>query len=302
MRKSVFSTLLILCLVFCLVFCLTVFSGCNSVPQTSTDSNVSDSTPDDNTGDNAGDNNDGNTGDNTGDNTGNNNGGDTGTIPPEITEEQYAVMCKDKIEEIALEAINRSSEYGNMTNIDIKKIDKAGYVIYCNADYHLYGLISNRFYTIKFDKKILLGKSYEEIYNNLKTIDNLTAEVIWKSCLQPEISEELYNEFCDYIKAQSYTYGEEVIDFSAIDKNQLEIINVTNSFITGGRRSFGFKVLDTKSKKIYEGSIMGALGSSAVDDQIIELMGKTTNIFEITDVSDFEEFEFGITAKKTNDQ
>ena len=70
MRKSVLSISLILCLVFCLVFCLTVFLGCNSVPQTSTDSNVSDSTPDDNTGDN--------------------NGGDTGTISPEITEEQYA--------------------------------------------------------------------------------------------------------------------------------------------------------------------------------------------------------------------
>ena len=108
-------------------------------------------------------------------------------------------MCKEKLNEIALNVLNESDEYGEMTNLEILKVNVLNSTISCRADYSAFGEMINRFYVITFNKNIISGESYEEIYNNLINIDNLTAEVIWQSRLQPEISEELFNEFCNYI-------------------------------------------------------------------------------------------------------
>lgn len=297
MKKSIFKAALIFCMILCLASGLVVFSAC-TVGQKDTGEDTSGITSgdSDSEGDNTGDNDGGdtsgdsdNTGDETGDNTGDNTGDDTGTPPAEITEEDCYNEMYNLTEQVLFEYSNGHPE--RFSNIKYIKTNTLKGTIYCSADYTVWNRTSHSFYTIDFDKPFLTEGTYEEILNNLQSFDPASATVKSETVLQPEISEELFNEFCEYIKRQSYTYGDEVIDFSAIDPQNLEIINVTNTISSGGWTGFGFKILDTESNKIYDGNIMGALGSSSVDDQIIELMGKTTNFFEITEISEFQEFD-----------
>lgn len=289
MKKSIFKVALIFCMILCLASGLAVFSAC-TVGQKDAGEDTSGITSgdSDSDGDNTVDNDGGDTSGDS-DNTGDNTGDDTDTIPPEITEEDCNIALDSLMKNSLYSYVDNQSEA--FSNIKHIKTNTLKGIIYCSADFTVWGRTSRRFYTIAFDKPFLTEGTYAEILNWIKGFDPASATVKSETTLQPEISEELFNEFCEYIKRQSYTYGEDVIDFSATDPQNLEIINVTNSISDGRRRGFGFKILDTKSNKIYGGRILGALGSPAVDDQIIELMGQTTNFFEITEISEFQEVE-----------
>lgn len=302
MKKSIFKAALIFCMILCLALSLAVFTAC-TVGQKDTGEDTSGITSGDsdsegnNTGDNDGgdtsgdsDNTGDNTGDETGDNTGDNTGDDMGTPPAEITEEQYAVMCKEKLNEIALNALNESDEFGTISNVEIITINKKSGVIYALADRTVASPVKF-FYTVNLKQEFQVYQTNEETFNNLNEIEFENPEIKTETILSDKISEELFDEFCDYIKRQSYTYGDEVIDFSAIDPQNLEIINVTNTIRSGGRKGFDFKIIDKANCLIYSGKIRGYTMKSAVDDQIIELMGKTTNTFKITEISEFQEFE-----------
>lgn len=301
MKKSIFKAALIFCMILCLASGLAVFTAC-TVGQKDAGEDTSGITSgdSDSDGDNTGDNDGGDTsgdsdnmGDETGDNAGDNTGDDTGTPPAEITEEQYAKQNIELLKAHLISNFKEDNKLFQIKNIDIIKVNKAKSEIYFSCIRYYMSLEENCFIIAELDKGFFNVKLQKELNEKLKVLNsqNYMDFTNAQTVLQPEISEELFNEFCNYIKRQSYTYGDEVIDFSAIDPQNLEIINVTNSISDGRRRGFGFKILDTKSNKIYGGRIMGALGSSAVDDQIIELMGKTTNTFEITEISEFQEFE-----------
>ena len=211
---------------------------------------------------------------------------------PEITEEEYKLMCKEKLDQIALQAIQNGTKFGTISNVEIIKINEIDSIIYCKADYSFASVKDKYFYTVDLQENLVKKDSYEETYNYLNKIDYKLSEIKYETTLQPEISKDLYKEFSNYIKEQTYTFGEETVDFSKTNPDNLEIINITNTINDGRRIGFGFKIVNNTNNKIYSGEIMGALGSSSVDDQITELMGKTTNIFEITKIDDFKEFKF----------
>ena len=307
MKKSIFKAALIFCMILCLASGLAVFSAC-TVGQKDAGEDTSgitsgDSDSDgDNTGDSDGgdtsgdsDNTGDNTGDETGDNTGDNTGDDTGTPPAEITEEQYAEQNIELLKEICIGDYKTSNPLFEISNIQIVVINKACGNIYFKADQHILSNNINKFFTAKFDKNIfnsthkILNETLNKIVkgeteNNVEFLETQTI-------LQPEISEELFNEFCEYIKRQSYTYGEEVIDFSATDPQNLEIINVTNTKMVPIGREVCFVIINKSNNNIYQGKISGYIMSSSTKDQINDFISKTDNIFEIDTISTFQEFE-----------
>lgn len=303
MKKSIFKAALIFCMILCLALSLAVFTAC-TVGQKDTGEDTSGITSgdSDSEGDNTGDNDGGdtsgdsdNTGDETGDNTGDNTGDDTGTPPAEITEEQYAKQNIELLKEICIGDYKTSNPLFEISNIQIVVINKACGNIYFTADQHILSNKINKFFTAKFDKNIF-NSTHKDLNETLKKIVNGETEnnvefLEPQTVLQPEISEELFDEFCDYIKRQSYTYGDEVIDFSATDPQNLEIINVTKVESTGSQKIVYFKIIDKLNIRIYNGEIYGNLLKTNIKDQIEELMGKTTNIFKVTEISEFQEFE-----------
>ena len=294
-------------MILCLAPGLAVFSACTVGQKdagedtsgiTSGDSDSDgDNTVDNDGGDTSGDsdNTGDNTGDETGDNTGDNTGDDTGTPPAEITEEEYA---KQNIE---LLKAHLTSEYKidkpryYLQDIEILKVNCKESAIYFRANQFIGGNPYKKFFTAKFDKNIfnsthkILNETLNKIVkgeteNNVEFLETQTI-------LQPEISEELFNEFCNYIKRQSYTYGEEVIDFSATDPQNLEIINVTNTKLVPIGREVCFVIINKSNNNIYQGKISGYIMSSSTKDQINDFISKTDNIFEIDTISTFQEFE-----------
>lgn len=310
MKKSIFKAALIFCMILCLALSLAVFTAC-TVGQKDTGEDTSgitsgdsdsegDNTVDNDGGDTSGDSD--NTGDETGDNTGDNTGDDTGTPPAEITEEQYAEQ------NIELLKAHLTSEYKidnpryYLQDIEILKVNCKESAIYFRANQFIGGNPYKKFFTAKFDKNIfnsthkILNETLNKIVkgeteNNVEFLETQTI-------LQPEISEELFDEFCDYIKRQSYTYGEETVDFSKTNPENLEIINISNTVGGGGKNGFNFTIIDNSINKIYTGNISSYIGSTSVDEQINEIMNKHSNFYEISSMADFESFDF----EKTNGQ
>lgn len=308
MKNSIFKAALIFCMILCLASGLAVFSACTVGQKdagedtsgiTSGDSDSDgDNTVDNDGGDTSGDsdNTGDNTGDETGDNTGDNTGDDTGTPPAEITEEQYAEQNIELLKEYLMNEYRLDNpEWYDIANIQNIMINSKTGIAYFYADQLIFDTRLNKFFTAKFDKNIfnsthkILNETLNKIVkgeteNNVEFLETQTI-------LQPEISEELFNEFCNYIKRQSYTYGEEVIDFSATDPQNLEIINVTNTKLVPIGREVCFVIINKSNNNIYQGKISGYIMSSSTKDQINDFISKTDNIFEIDTISTFQEFE-----------
>lgn len=195
------------------------------------------------------------------------------------TEKDYMNECDSKLK-TAIES-NITSTGGNSLTINSYAMNQLNGKIYANVTYKTkYGSELNKFMTFDSGLGDISSLTYEQVSKKMEGLQ-LTNRVA-SSVLQEAVSEELYNQLCDYV----------------LDKVGLEgarILNATE--FTSHRDGYYTNVTCMKDNKIYNVyANVNSFGSQ--EDHISKLMeeGRTKEI-KITSEETFKEFVTESTAQ-----
>ena len=198
------------------------------------------------------------------------------------TEKDYMNECQDKIEEIALEKLQSTSKRGTFDNINILKINELNGKVYLTADKTLTGITTTSFYELDLGKNFE-NSTYEQSLKILNSISSVSGtELTTQTVLQKAVSEELYNQLCDYV----------------LDKVGLEgaqILNATK--FTSQLEGYYTNLICIKDNKIYNVyANVNSYGSQS--DHINNLMNEgIIKEIKITSEENFKEFVTESTAQ-----
>ena len=193
----------------------------------------------------------------------------------EKTEQEYMQECKKKIEEIALEKLQSTTKRGTFDNINILKTNKLNGKVYLTADRNLGGNI-DLFYELN------LGKNFENstYEQSLKTLSSISAKsdtvLTSQRMIKNSVSEELYNQLCEYVLGKVGLDGAEVLNATEFKVNNNSMYETVLSVF--------------KNNKIYQVSA-SVISYGSQEDHINKLMieGRTKEI-KIVSEEDFKEF------------
>lgn len=193
----------------------------------------------------------------------------------EKTEQEYMQECKKKIEEIALEKLQSTTKRGTFDNINILKTNKLNGKVYLTADRNLGGNVDTLFYELK------LGKNFENstYEQSLKTLSSISAKsdtvLTSQRMIKNSVSEELYNQLCEYVLGK-------------VGLDGAEVLNATE--FTYINRMMGTILTVYKDNKVYsvEARTHSAPGSN--ENHINYMLSSSTNEIKITSEEDFKEF------------
>ena len=210
---------------------------------------------------------------------------------PEFSEAEYYEKNLDLLKSALKEEYEKDNP-GETFNLDDSSeilINEAAGEIYCLANtIGKYGDVRGiRFYVASFGNNIL-NKSQEEIYSYLNSTEkNYDLSFISQTRLKPNISEEGYNEFSEYICNQKYESNGEIITFSE-DAQVLDISRYIYDYDAHGNTYFQYFIID--NGKVYTARLENAMPPELSDWGIGQIMGYSNNVFKITAVKDFAEF------------
>lgn len=193
----------------------------------------------------------------------------------EKTEQEYMQECKKKIEKIALEKLQSTSKRGKFDNINILKTNKLNGIVYLTADKTLTGITATSFYELDLGKNFE-NSTYEQSLKILNSISSVSGtELITQTVLQEEVSEELYNQLCEYVLGKVGLVGAEVLNAT--------VFTADNKGYTSNLTCF-------KDNKIYTVKA-NVISFGSQEDHINNLMteGRTKEI-KIISEEDFKEF------------
>ena len=201
--------------------------------------------------------------------------------PYEKTEQDYMNECQEKLTSKVTEALQAKYTYGETTDIRIVKVNSLTGTVYATGVYH-FGEPTTCFYELETNLSGLDKLTYEEAS---KQMTNLEFTSVKKSSnIKESVSEELYNQLCDYV----------------LDKVGLEgaqILNATKfASTTGGMRGTNLTVFkDNKVYTIEANAHSGGLGKQ--EDHINYMLSSSTNEIKITSEENFKEFVTESTAQ-----
>ena len=145
------------------------------------------------------------------------------------------------------------------------------------------------FYRVILDNNFL-NQTQNEIFSILSDSNsNYDFAYSSQSRLSANLSEEVYNEFSNYLLSQSYDFNGENVSFS----KGAEVLDISQFISDGGAyggKYIQFFVID--GSKIYTARLENAMPPRADDWGIGQLMGYSNNVFKVTEVKDFKEFDY----------
>ena len=156
-------------------------------------------------------------------------------VTPEKTEAEYKVECKERIKEIALTALENNDKWGDYSNVELVDVNASTGTIYCYADRKVSTLTTTNFYIIKTNQAIT-DVSFEDALETLNNLDaNLITDVETQTILENEVSEESYENLCNYVLGQVNLEGANVLNvtkFEDIDgRNETNLTAELNGII-----------------------------------------------------------------------
>lgn len=193
----------------------------------------------------------------------------------EKTEQEYMQECKKKIEEIALEKLQSTSKRGKFDNINILKTNKLNGIVYLTADKTFGGGTDTIFYELNLGKNFE-NSTYEQSLKTLSSISAISDTVLYiQYMIKYSVSEELYNQLCEYVLGKVGLDGAEVL-------NATEFTNIN--------RMMGTILTVYKDNNVYsvEARTQSAPGSN--ENHINYMLSSSTNEIKITSEEDFKEF------------
>ncbi len=212
---------------------------------------------------------------------------------PEFSEAEYYEKNLDLLKSALKEEYEKDNP-GETFNLDDSSeilINEAAGEIYCIANtISKYGSVRDKeFFVAKFDNNILTN-SQEEIYSYLNSTEkNYDLSFISQTRLKPNLSEEVYNEFSKYLCNQNYESNGEIITFSE-DAQVLDVSSYIYDYNAYGNTYIKYLIID--NGKVYTARLENAMPPSAYDGDIKEIMKYTNNVFKITEIKDFKEFDY----------
>lgn len=190
----------------------------------------------------------------------------------EKTEQEYMQECKNKLTSKVTAALQAKYTYGETTDVKIVKVNSLTGTVYATGVYH-FGEPTACFYELKTTLSGLDKLTYEEAS---KQFTNLEFNSVKKSNnIKESVSEELYNQLCEYVLGKVGLDGAEVL-------NATEFTNIN--------RMMGTILTVYKDNKVYsvEARTHSAPGSN--ENHINYMLSSSTNEIKITSEEDFKEF------------
>lgn len=191
----------------------------------------------------------------------------------EKTEQEYMQECKEKlktaIENYVLNYMGRGS-----VKCNTYKLNELDGKIYTSIDYTYRNNTVTYFYTMNTNLNDLNKSTYEETSKSLESV-NLSS-IIQFSNIKNSVSEELYNQLCEYVLGKVGLDGAEVLNATEFKVNNNSMYETTLSVC--------------KNDKIYQVSA-SVISDGSQEDHINKLMieGRTKEI-KIVSEEDFKEF------------
>lgn len=191
----------------------------------------------------------------------------------EKTEQEYMQECKEKLTSKVTAALQAKYTYGETTDVKIVKVNSLTGTVYATGVYH-FGKPTTCFYELKTTLSGLDKLTYEEAS---KQFTNLEFNSVKKSYnIKESVSEELYNQLCEYVLGKVGLDGAEVLNATKFSTNKNRMYETTLSVF--------------KNNKIYQVSA-SVISDGSQEDHINKLMieGRTKEI-KIISEEDFKEF------------
>lgn len=204
--------------------------------------------------------------------------------PPVIekTEQDYMNECQEKLTSKVTEALQAKYKLAEISNVKLVKMNSLNGTAYFTGTHTQSGLERPYFYTIETKLGNIENLTYEKVSENLNNFE--ITNIDRKSNIKNSVSEELYNQLCDYV----------------LDKVGLEgaqILNATEFHsVSGGMRGTNLTVF--KDNKVY--TIEANAHSGGVSQQqehINYMLSSSTNEIKITSEENFKEFVTESTAE-----
>lgn len=199
----------------------------------------------------------------------------------EKTEQDYMNECDSKlktaIESNVLEYMGRGS-----VKLNSYRLNELDGKIYTSVDYTYRNNTVTYFYTMNTNLNDLTKSTYEETSKSLDSVK--LSNITQFSNIKNSVSEELYNQLCDYV----------------LDKVGLEgaqILNATEFHsVSGGMRGTNLTVF--KDNKVYTIEANAHSGGvSQQEEHINYMLSSSTNEIKITSEENFKEFVTESTAQ-----
>ena len=212
---------------------------------------------------------------------------------PEMTSAEYFEINLQLLKSVLKEEYEEDYK-GDTFNLDnaVKMIiNEGGGEIYCFANtIGKYGDVRGiRFFVASFDNNIL-KKSQKELYACLSSsVKNYDLSFASYARLKPNLSEEMYKEFEQFLCSQSYDNDGETVTFG-VGARVLDISRYIADYDAYGNRYIQFLVVD--GDKNYTARLENAMPPGYDDWAIGQIMGYSNNVFKVTEVKDFKEFNY----------
>ena len=206
-------------------------------------------------------------------------GGETGgevTPDPEKTPAEYKAECEEKIVEKVSEYLSSELTRGTISNVELIKLNAKDGKIYATADYTR-GATAKYFYEMDSGLGDISGNTYKEISQKIDSSISLTG-LKMDTILKSEITEEKYNDLCNYVLADVGLEGGTVLNATEFKTN--------SNGMTG-----------TVLTVLYNGKIatVGAYCHSATTDNVVciaKMLSSETNDIRITSYEDYKDFDY----------
>ncbi len=214
---------------------------------------------------------------------------------PETPEEEY---YKENLELLKTAIVEEyKKDFGDFADASLK-IDEsqeivineaAGEIYFFGDRTDIFGGSSDLFFVAKFDKNIL-----SETQKNLNSIlrsetRSFDINFEYNKTIRSNLSENVYNEFSKYVCNQSYESNGEIINFSE-GAQVLDISMYIADYNAYGNTYIKYLIID--NGKVYTARLENAMPPTMGDIAIGQIMEYSNNVFKVTDVKDFKEFDY----------
>lgn len=200
----------------------------------------------------------------------------------EKTEKDYMNECQEKLTSKVTEALQAKYKFAEISNVKLVKMNSLNGTAFFTGTHTQRGVDKQYFYTIETKLGNIENLTYEKVSENLNNFE--ITNIDRKSNIKNSVSEELYNQLCNYV----------------LDKVGLEgaqILNATEFHsVSGGMRGTNLTVF--KDNKVYTIEANAHSGGvSQQEEHINYMLSSSTNEIKITSEENFKEFVTESTAE-----
>ena len=209
---------------------------------------------------------------------------------PEISEAEYYERNIELLKAAMVEKFEKKYPGLSLELNEEKKIfynEKVGEIYFIGSYDNGYKVFNNVLFIAKLSENFLLNEQ-KQIYGILKD-GSFEVDYSLETSIRNNLSEEVYNEFSNYLLSQSYDFNGESVSFSK-GAEVLDISQYIADYDAYGRTYIQFLVID--GSKIYTARLENAFPSETSDWGISKIMGYSNNVFKVTEVKDFKEFDY----------